>query len=149
MGLTQQNRTLLVEWLRILELILPHMDQLRTLCLGERTLLFQVSDQDALIVHLYSTDSRESLLGREAMDFIPGGYTMSHAVGSENPWRNWLLASAFGGYCRRPRTKAFGSRSSIRSGYTRRSHCWQNASNCESQHLSIVWCAGVKPKNRF
>ena len=43
-GLTQQNRTLLVEWLRILELILPHMDQLRTLCLGERTLLFQVPD---------------------------------------------------------------------------------------------------------
>ncbi len=97
-GLTRRNQVFLEEWLRNLELVKPHADDLRRLCLGERTLLFQVPDQDALNVTLYSTKKAVSLLGQEGMDFIPGGYTMSHAAGGEKPWRKRLLASALGGY---------------------------------------------------
>ena len=97
-GLTRKNQAFLEEWLRNLELIKPHADNLRTLCLGERTLLFQVPDQDALNVTLYSTKTPVSLLGQEGMDFIPGGYTMSHAAGGEKPWRKRLFARALGGY---------------------------------------------------
>ena len=97
-GLTRQNQAFLGEWLRNLELIRPHADELRRLYLGERTLLFQVPDQDALNVTLYSTHSPVSVLGREGMDFIPGGYTMSHAAGDEKPWRKRLFARALGGY---------------------------------------------------
>ena len=106
-GLTRQNQAFLEEWLRNLELIKPHADDLRHLCLGARTLLFQVPDQDALNVTLYSTNSPVSLLGREGMDFIPGGYTMSHAAGGAKPWRKRLLASALGGYPPTPADKGF------------------------------------------
>ena len=97
-GVTRQNQAFLAEWLENLELIRPHADNLRQLYLGERTLLFQVPDQDALNVTLYSTHTPVSVLGREGMDFIPGGYTMSHAAGDEKPWRKRLLARALGGF---------------------------------------------------
>ncbi len=97
-GLTRQNQSFLAEWLRNLELVKPHADDLRQLRLGERTLLFQVPDQDALNATLYSTSIPVSVLGREGMDFIPGGYTMSHAAGDDKPWRKRLLTRALGGY---------------------------------------------------
>jgi hypothetical protein len=31
------------------------------------------------------------------MDFQPGGWTMSHALGAEKPWRKKLIRAALGG----------------------------------------------------
>jgi len=43
-------------------------------------------DQDALNVALMMTDQPTSELGRNGMDFEPGGYVMSHATGNPKPW---------------------------------------------------------------
>jgi hypothetical protein len=38
-----------------------------------------------------------SIMGSEGMDFRPGGWTMSHALGMEKPWRKKFIHAAFGG----------------------------------------------------
>jgi hypothetical protein len=96
-GLSRENMAFLEEWLHLLEMVKPHAENLARLHLGERTLLFQIPDQDALNATVYSTRTPVSVLGREGMDFIPGGYTMSHAAGGAKPWKKQMLRSALGG----------------------------------------------------
>ena len=38
-----------------------------------------------------------SIMGSEGMDFRPGGWTMSHALGMEKPWQKKFIRAAFGG----------------------------------------------------
>jgi hypothetical protein len=38
-----------------------------------------------------------SIMGAEGMDFRPGGWTMSHALGTEKPWRKKMLRAALAG----------------------------------------------------
>lgn len=38
-----------------------------------------------------------SEMGPEAMDFVHGGWTMSHAVGTPKPWKKRFLVSALKG----------------------------------------------------
>ncbi len=52
-----------------------------------RPFLFASQDQDALNVALMCTEQPVSLIGKEGMDIVYGGFTMSHALGSLKPWR--------------------------------------------------------------
>jgi hypothetical protein len=54
---------------------------------------FSAFDQDALNIAISATAHPVSIVGPEQMDFRPGGYLMSHAVGPDKPWN--------GGFCRR------------------------------------------------
>jgi len=96
-GVAREHIGFLREWSRILGLLGPQTGELRKLYLGDRSLLFQIPDQDALNITLYSTAVPVSVIGKEGMDFIPGGYTMSHAAGVAKPWTKRMLLSALNG----------------------------------------------------
>ena len=59
---------------------------------------FYAGDQDALNITAMCSDAPISELGPEGMDFIHGGWTMSHAVGSPKPWKKKFFWHALGGY---------------------------------------------------
>ena len=48
-----------------------------------------------------------SLMGAEGMDFRPGGWTMSHALGPEKPWRKHYVRAALAGRPPSPADRAF------------------------------------------
>lgn len=54
-------------------------------------------DQDAINIVAMCSEEPISLMGPEGMDFIYGGWTMSHATGSPKPWRKHYLGSALKG----------------------------------------------------
>ena len=64
---------------------------------------FNKTDQDALNIAVMTGAQAVSVMGAEGMDFRPGGWTMSHALGPEKPWRKHYLRAAFAG---RPPTLA-------------------------------------------
>lgn len=63
----------------------------------DRTYMFASQDQDTLNIAAMSTECPISEMGPEAMDFIHGGFTMSHAVGSPKPWKKTFLAEIIKG----------------------------------------------------
>jgi len=59
--------------------------------------MFKVGDQDLLNLTAMCSSAPLSIVGPEGMDFIGGGWIMSHAVGSPKPWnKNFLLSSLNG-----------------------------------------------------
>ena len=64
-------------------------------------------DQDSLNIMAMAAEPHLSTIGPEGMDFIPGGFTMSHAVGSPKPWRKNYLLSALNGSGPSAADKAF------------------------------------------
>ena len=53
--------------------------------------LFTVADQDLLNLAAMCTKVKLSEMGPDAMDFINGGWTMSHATGLFKPWKKNFL----------------------------------------------------------
>ena len=62
-----------------------------------RTNPFYVCDQDSMNVAAMYSGYPLTTIGPESMDFISGGYTMSHAIGSPKPWRKNMVLSALAG----------------------------------------------------
>lgn len=58
---------------------------------------FNKTDQDALNIAVMTATEPVSLMGADGMDFRPGGWTMSHALGIEKPWRKKFIRAALGG----------------------------------------------------
>jgi hypothetical protein len=58
---------------------------------------FTTWDQDAMNLALMLTDEEYSPMGPEEMDFLPGGRTLSHAVGSHKPWIGKYISRAMCG----------------------------------------------------
>ncbi|MDB5086226.1 MAG: hypothetical protein JWR09_220 [Mucilaginibacter sp.] len=63
----------------------------------DRSNLFFAHDQDALNIAAMCCESPISEMGPEGMDFIGGGFTMSHAIGTPKPWQKNYMTSAFRG----------------------------------------------------
>ena len=59
--------------------------------------LFPVGDQDALNIAAMCCQSPVSDFGPEGMDFIYGGWLMSHATGKPKPWRSQFIKQALQG----------------------------------------------------
>lgn len=68
---------------------------------------FSKTDQDALNIAVMTAAQPVSLMGAEAMDFQPGGWTMSHALGPEKPWRKKFLRAALAGRAPSAADRAF------------------------------------------
>jgi hypothetical protein len=65
---------------------------------------FLTLDQDAFNVALMAYAANVSLLGPEAMDFVPGGYVLSHATGRPKPWEH---SGVVGAACGHPPAKSY------------------------------------------
>ncbi|BAY60607.1 hypothetical protein NIES22_06660 [Calothrix brevissima NIES-22] len=113
-GLTKREQDFLDNWLKIQEIMAPKIRGLQNANPGlqkanqsrninstfeevGRHFLFDKTDQDALNIALISTSCPVSLIGKEGMDIIPGGFTMSHALGSIKPWRKQMFLSSLQG----------------------------------------------------
>lgn len=68
-----------------------------------RGYMFFAQDQDAFNIAAMCSESPISEMGPEAMDFIHGGFTMSHATGNPKPWKKNFITSGLKG---NPPTKA-------------------------------------------
>jgi hypothetical protein len=87
----------LQQWSDMIDLIETRTGKLRHHLHGQRPSPFYNTDQDALNMAIMRGDYATSLIGKEGMDFIPGGYTMSHAAGGGKPWRKRFFSSALRG----------------------------------------------------
>lgn len=62
-----------------------------------RGYMFFAQDQDAFNIAAMCSESPISEMGPEAMDFIHGGFTMSHATGNPKPWKKNFIRSGIKG----------------------------------------------------
>jgi hypothetical protein len=94
----RSQRMLLEEWRRAQDLMAPAIGGLGTAFPKDRTFLFHMTDQDALNAVLDCTAAQVALIGQDGMDFIPGGYVMSHAQGRPKPWDKRFVREALRGF---------------------------------------------------
>ncbi len=99
-GVRREFAPFLEEWRAILALVGAEIGGLTRLKVGDPAHPFDTPDQDALNVAVMYTHAPVSAMGRAAMDFIPGGWTMAHAIGRPKPWEKSLVWQALRG--RRP-----------------------------------------------
>jgi len=90
-GLTQETKEFLQTWHQIQEFMSPEIGGLANANVKDRTFLFYKTDQDALNIALRTSKVPTSLMGKEGMDFIHGGFTMSHAIGGPKPWQKQIM----------------------------------------------------------
>jgi hypothetical protein len=74
---------------------------------GDRTNPFFRADQDALNIAAMYSEHPLTTIGADGMDFVPGGGTMYHAIGSPKPWRKKMIGSALRGVPPSGSDKAF------------------------------------------
>jgi hypothetical protein len=65
--------------------------------MGGRVDPFYAADQDALNVAAMYSRYPLTTIGPEGMDFITGGFTMAHAIGSPKPWNKNMVVAALCG----------------------------------------------------
>lgn len=96
-GVPSISFSVLQRWMDAIRAIMTKHPGGNAIKFGSRYDPFHVPDQDALNVVLYAGSDPVSLAGRDAMDFSPGGYIMSHAVQHPKPWAKRLLWHALCG----------------------------------------------------
>ncbi|SEA98542.1 hypothetical protein [Variovorax sp. YR216] len=94
-------------WRRLCDLVLAHNAGAEKLKIGGGADLFHSTDQDALNFALTVYDAPLNTAGPEAMDFAPGGYYLSHAIGSVKPWHGKHIQQALRGQPPRLAAKAY------------------------------------------
>jgi hypothetical protein len=109
LGLSRLQRTLATCWATMIDRFLEtRAKPIDTVKFDARESAF-TGDQDMLNAALMATDVPLSIIGRDGMDFVPGGFVMSHAIEEPKPWRRRFVASAFGGRPPSPAEKAYWS----------------------------------------
>jgi len=97
-GVSKENVEFIEVWADILDCaIQKYKPDVKRLTSFDKTSPFCFFDQDALNVAAMCCESPISEIGPEGMDFIHGGWTMSHAVGAPKPWKKRFLLSALKG----------------------------------------------------
>jgi len=96
-GLLRKCEHVLDDWATIIAHLAKQGMDLKGFMPYARPHPFCNMDQEALNIVAMAAEKHLSTMGPEGMDFIPGGFTMSHAVGSPKPWRKNFLLSALRG----------------------------------------------------
>ena len=97
-GVTRQHWGFVETWKRLLNLMDAETNGLSELGVKDRAYMFHKPDQDALnIAAMYATEP-VSVVGKDGMDFVHGGFLMSHALGTPKPWRKAFVREALRGY---------------------------------------------------
>ncbi|MGA0556477.1 hypothetical protein ACO2Q8_07495 [Larkinella sp. VNQ87] len=98
-GVSKENKEFLKDWIEITNAGIKYFK----LTPGQwkhsfdRTYIFYAQDQDALNITAMCSNSPVSEIGPEGMDFIAGGFTMSHALGAPKPWKKQYIRSVLMG----------------------------------------------------
>jgi hypothetical protein len=98
-GVSVENIGFLRKWSEIIKVGIEHYE-LDMNYFGKPTDvtgLFPVGDQDALNICTMCSTEPLSEFGPEGMDFISGGWLMSHATGRPKPWKKNILLNALKG----------------------------------------------------
>ncbi len=93
-GVHKKFRSFLELWVELIQKAQDEGGNVQEFNLGDITKLFNSLDQDTLYLASTISEYPLSTLGSEGMDFVSGGFTMSHAVGSAKPWRKHMLREA-------------------------------------------------------
>jgi len=98
-GVLRKDIEFLYLWEDIINVAAVHYDlnKNRFIHSQDRSNLFFAHDQDAFNIAAMCCNCPVSEMGPEGMDFLQGGFTMSHAIGSPKPWNKKYLISSFKG----------------------------------------------------
>jgi hypothetical protein len=119
LGLSKSDFEFLNLWKHIQEAMAPHIGGLSRSIFKSYVSLapdmegpfapFGRTDQDALNAALEAWDKQVSMMGKEAMSFIPGAAVIPHALGKHKPWNKKYISRAFEGRSPNPADKLFWS----------------------------------------
>ncbi len=96
-GIPKNHQSALSLWQKLLKSVEEVGIDLSVFMPGDRSQPFLGTDQDTLNLMAMITPHPLSTIGPEGMDFVAGGFTMSHAVGSPKPWRKQMIYGALRG----------------------------------------------------
>lgn len=96
-GISKKHQSALVIWQDLLQSLEEVGIELTSFMPGDRSHPFLGTDQDTLNLMAMISEHPLSTIGPEGMDFVPGGFTMSHAVGAPKPWRKQMIYEALKG----------------------------------------------------
>ena len=107
-GITKKDINFLKFWSKLISVAINKFDQNPMIFANDdKTSFFWSIDQDTFNMTVMCTGCTVCDMGPEAMDFIHGGFTMSHAVGNPKPWAKSYLISALKGMPPSSPEKAF------------------------------------------
>jgi hypothetical protein len=92
-GMTARDSAFVELWKHIQELMQRCGEDFRFLGGADRTLPFSWRDQDAFNIACMAAEQKISPVGQDGMEFQPGGYIMSHAIGKAKPWNKPFIRS--------------------------------------------------------
>jgi len=95
-GVSRADREFVEMWKVLLDLAEAAMVTLPKV--RDRRHLFDKQDQDALNVAAMFSARPVSIVGKDGMDIVPGGFLMAHALGDSKTWRKNFLGEALRGY---------------------------------------------------
>lgn len=96
-AVSREHFEFLALWRHLCEIVLAYNAGIKHLKAGGPAALFHSTDQDAMNFALTVCDAPLNTAGPEAMDFAPGGYYLSHAIGSVKPWHGGHIRQALRG----------------------------------------------------
>ena len=150
-GVSQINWEFVEIWRRLLAAMESDASGLSKLGISDRSHLFHKPDQDALNMAAMFSSMPVSIVGREGMDFIPGGYLLSHALGTSKPWRKSFIRESLRGYPPTMADHSFmqntGTFSEMRVNYITEGHATQIISGffaCRPLDVNSLKQAGIK-----
>jgi len=98
LGVSKANSGFLKVWSEFIEVAIADYGHKKSEMKGHpRSTLFYVADQDALNIAAMCSGYPISEMGSEGMDFIHGGWTMSHATSRPKPWKKNFIKLALAG----------------------------------------------------